>query len=92
MKVSKDLQKLIPKIVSIIGISQRSVERLRERCHKVGALGALEPKPRNRSKDPKITGEVEARIIALACGEAPKGSLALVVELSVWLLSRRSWI
>ena len=81
--------KIDSEIVSIIGISQRSVERLRERCHKVGALGALEPKPRNRSKDPKITGEVEARIIALACGEAPKGasrwSIRLLAEKAVEL-------
>ena len=66
--------KIDSEIVSIIGISQRSVERLRERCHEVGALGALESKPRNRSKEPKVTGEIEARIIALACSEAPKGA------------------
>ena len=44
---------------------------------------------RNRSKDPKITGEVEARIIALACGEAPKGasrwSIRLLAEKAVEL-------
>ena len=39
--------------------------------------------------EPKITGEVEARIIALACGEAPKGcsrwTVRLIAEKSVEL-------
>lgn len=39
--------------------------------------------------EPKITGEIEARIIALACGEVPEGrarwTLRLIAEKSVEL-------
>jgi hypothetical protein len=50
----------------------------------------LQRKKRDRSPvEPKITGEVEARIIALACGEVPEGcarwTVRLIAEKSVEL-------
>ena len=50
-----------------IGLSARSIERLRARCCEVGPLGALEGKPRKPSDPQIVTGEIEARITALNC-------------------------
>jgi hypothetical protein len=57
------------------GLSTRSIERLRERACEVGPIGALERKARESPPvAPKVTGEVEARIIQIACSEPPEGS------------------
>jgi hypothetical protein len=51
-----------------------SIERLRKRCHEVGALPALERKAREiPPRRAIINGELEARLIAEACSEAPEG-------------------
>lgn len=56
------------------GLAPRTIERLRERCCEVGPLGALERKAREKPPvERKITGEVEARIIQLACSKPPEG-------------------
>jgi len=57
------------------GFTTRSLERLRVRVCEVGPLGALERKPReNPPSEPKVTGEIEAHIVQMACSEAPAGS------------------
>lgn len=56
------------------GLSVRSLERLRKRVIEVGALGALERVPRlTPPVEPKVTGEVEAHMIRLACSQPPEG-------------------
>jgi hypothetical protein len=56
------------------GLTVRSIERLRARVCEVGPLGALERKQRETPPVPaKITGEVEARMVQIACPEAPEG-------------------
>ena len=56
------------------GMSPSTLERLRVRCCEVGPLGALERKQREKPPcEIKITGEVQARVIQLACSEPPKG-------------------
>lgn len=56
------------------GISPRTIERLRQRCCEVGPLGALQRKARETpGREIKITGDVEARIIQLACSKPPEG-------------------
>lgn len=60
------------KTAKISGISVRSLERLRERGCEVGALGAFERVPRLTSPvEPKVTGEVEAQIVKIACSQPP---------------------
>jgi len=57
------------------GFTTRSLERLRARVCEVGPLGALERKPRESPpREPKVTGEIEAHIVQMACSEAPAGS------------------
>jgi hypothetical protein len=60
------------KAVELSGLSVSSIQRLRERVCEVGALGALERKPRlTPPNEPKITGEVEAAMVKIACSEVP---------------------
>ena len=61
-------------IHKITGLAIRTIERLRERCCEVGALEALQRKPRaTPGREVKITGEVKARITQLACSKPPAG-------------------
>lgn len=61
-------------ICEVIGVSMRTVERLRKRCHEVGALASLKSKPHPPRPDLlKVTGELEAQITQIACSEAPDG-------------------
>ena len=63
------------KAAIISGLSVSSLERLRERVCEVGPLGALERKPRlTPPVEPKVTGEVEARMVQIACSTPPEDS------------------
>ncbi|MDH3771676.1 MAG: helix-turn-helix domain-containing protein [Nitrospirota bacterium] len=61
-------------IMEATGIKPATLTRLRTRVCEVGPLEALERKKQeNPSRVSKITGEVEAKLTALACSGAPKG-------------------
>jgi len=67
------------------GLSVPSIERLRARSCEVGPLAALERKRREVPPvPPKVTGEIEARMVQIACSEAPEGreswSMDLIAE------------
>lgn len=63
-------------------ISVRQIQALRRGCCEVGPIGTLERKKRASPPVPrKITGEVEARIVQLACSEAPEGRSRWTLEL-----------
>ncbi len=53
--------------------TRRTVEQIRERCVTEGLSAALERKKRSRSRTQKLDGEGEARLISLACSDAPEG-------------------
>jgi len=77
-------------IEEVTRMRQRTVERLRKRCHIVGPLEALERVPRARPPvESKITGEIEAKLVQIACSEAPDGvskwTLSLIAEEAVRL-------
>lgn len=56
------------------GVTTRSIQRIRARACEVGPLGALERKPRDEPPvAAKVTGEVEAAMVKIACSEAPEG-------------------
>ncbi|MFV1995905.1 MAG: helix-turn-helix domain-containing protein, partial [Verrucomicrobiales bacterium] len=60
------------KVGKVSGLSVRSLQRLRERVCEVGPLGALLRKPRlTPPVEPKVTGEVEAMMVKIACSEVP---------------------
>lgn len=59
-------------IAATYHLSIRSVERIRKDfCEQAMAL--FDPKPRQPRSDKKLTGEVEAHLIAVACSEPPAG-------------------
>jgi hypothetical protein len=61
-------------ISSKTGMIVRSIERLRKRCHEVGPLAALLSVPRSHvSRKPALNDEQEARLVQIACSEAPPG-------------------
>ena len=70
-------------------VSARTVERLRERFVVEGFEIALHGKPSEAPRPIKMDGDVEAHLIALACGEAPDGhsrwSLRLLADQMVEL-------
>ena len=69
-------------IAQIVGVSFRTVERLRVRCSEVGALESLKSKPHPPRPDLiKMTGELEACITQIACSEAPDGKTAWTTQL-----------
>lgn len=63
-----------PDIIAATGIASATLSRLRERTCEVGPIDALHRKPQALPSRPRrLTGEVEARAIAIACSEAPEG-------------------
>jgi transposase len=61
-------------IAEAVGVHKRTVENVRQRLVEQGFEAALERKKRETPPiEPKLTGDKEARIIALACSAAPEG-------------------
>jgi transposase len=57
-----------------LGISSRTVQRVREKCSKSGLDSALGRRPQPaRPKKRKIGDELEVRLIAMACSNPPEG-------------------
>lgn len=72
-------------VAQAAGVSRRTVENVRQRLVEQGLDAALERKKRETPPvEPKLTGDKEAQIIALACSPAPEGrarwTLALLSE------------
>lgn len=64
------------------GVSDRSIEHLRQRFVEAGLTVALERKKQSRpSVAPLFDGEREAKLIALACGPKPAGRTRWTLEL-----------
>ena len=60
-------------IAESIDVSDRTVERTRQRLVEQGLEKALEREVRQRSKAPRLDGEQQAHLIALVCSEPPEG-------------------
>jgi transposase len=56
-----------------VGVNERTVSRLRQRCVEEGLNATLERKPRVRNKGRALDGDGEAQLVALMCGEPPPG-------------------
>ena len=56
-----------------LGLTVRTIERTRIRCVSDGLELALQRKPRSRERRTSLDGEAEARLVQLACSEAPEG-------------------
>jgi len=61
-------------IADDVGVAVETVGRIRRRCVERGIEASLERKPQaNPSRPRKFDGETEARLVQLACSEAPDG-------------------
>lgn len=61
------------KIATALQISRRTVERVRQSCVESGIEAALNHKQPRRTRDKILDGAAEARLIQIACTEAPTG-------------------
>jgi len=60
-------------IAEILSVGESMIERIKKRFVEEGLEYALEDKPADREYIRKVDGDLEARIIALSCSEAPEG-------------------
>lgn len=60
-------------IAQALGAHQRTVERTREKCVGLGIEVALNHARPQKKKEKLLDGEAEARLVQLACSEAPDG-------------------
>lgn len=60
-------------IVQALGVSQRTVERVREKCVLLGVEAALNHTRPKKRKEKLLDGAAEARLVQLACSAAPEG-------------------
>lgn len=70
------------RIAEALDCGVRTIERLRQRFVERGLEAALGRKPQDRpSRERKLDGRAEARLIALACSEPPDGRAAWTLQL-----------
>jgi transposase len=61
-------------VADALGVTSRTIEHLKQRFVEEGIEAALERKPREKPpREVVFDGAFEARLIALACSEAPEG-------------------
>ncbi len=61
------------RISEALGVSTRTVERIRQACVENGLEAALNHKQPYRSRRKCLDGEGEARLVQLACSQPPEG-------------------
>jgi transposase len=87
---SSKVRKSEMEIAALFHVNQQTVHTIRRRYSEAGIDAAINRKKRDTPPvEPKITGVVEARIIALSCGTPPKGrarwSLRLLADKAIEL-------
>lgn len=60
-------------IVRALGVHQRTVERVREKCVMLGIEAALNHSRPQKKREKLLDGAMEAQLVQLACSEAPDG-------------------
>jgi len=60
-------------IVLALGVHQRTVERVREKCVMLGIEAALNHTCPQKKREKILDGAAEAQLVQLACSEAPDG-------------------
>ena len=61
------------RIAEAYGMTTRSLESWRKQAVEAGPLSLLERKPQTKPRARKLDGAAEARLVTLACSEAPDG-------------------
>ena len=60
-------------ISKVLKIGMRTIDRVKKRFVEEGLEAALKMAPTSRVYEKLVDGDMEAHLIALACGEPPKG-------------------
>ena len=60
-------------VCKVLKIGMRTIDRVKKRFVEEGFDAALKMAPTSRVYDKLVDGDMEAHLIALACGEPPKG-------------------
>jgi transposase len=69
-------------VATALGVTSRAIEHLKKRFVEEGLEAALERKPREKPpREVVFNGAFEARLIALACSDAPEGHRRWTVRL-----------
>ncbi len=72
----------VAQVAEALGVTPRTIEHLKKRFVEEGFDSALDRrKPVQPPREIKFDGRFEARLIALACSEAPKGAARWTVRL-----------
>lgn len=66
-------QQINGEICKVLKIGMRTIDRVKKRFVEEGLDAALKMAPTSRGYDKLVDGDMEAHLIALACGEPPKG-------------------
>ena len=69
-------------IAEQVGLHDRTVSRLRQRCVEQGLAAALERQPRKRERSRVLDGDGEAQLVALMCGEPPPGQSRWTLQMT----------
>jgi transposase len=68
-------------IAEALEVGESTVHRTRQRAVEEGVEAALQARPTRRIYTRKIDGELEAHLIALACGDPPSGRSRWTLQL-----------
>lgn len=73
----------------VLKIGMRTIDRVKKRFIEEGFEAVLERKPTSRIYEPKVDGDLEAKLVTLCCSKPPKGfskwSLRLLADKMVEL-------
>jgi len=72
-ELSESPKRTNSEVAEFLKVGESMVERIKKRFVETGLESALEDKPADREYVRKADGDLEARIIALSCSEAPEG-------------------
>lgn len=60
-------------LAAALDVGTKTIQRVRKAYVEEGLTAAIAPKPSSRQRVPKLDGEQEAHLVALACQPAPPG-------------------
>ena len=66
-------QQINEEVCKVLRIGMRTIDRVKKRFVEDGLEAALKMAPSLREYEKLVDGDMEAHLIALACGEPPKG-------------------
>ena len=72
---------MVKDVAKALGVTTRTIEKLKKRFVEQGLQSAIERKPSTRKPTIKFDGEFDARIMQLACSECPEGHSRWTLQL-----------